>query len=222
MISTIPLKGGGTGRRESGSVGILSSALFRQWAAMLAGASMKARTPMKQQSNENSLSIFVCSSTACWLVAAAAAQAGDLLQLKPPPEQTWASGSISNTVGQPIVWTNHLSLRVEPSGERTWVAGYVTNAAEQEKVWTNRFSQAAESGDADAQVSLALYLHDGRHGFPTNRVQAYKWAAVAAAHGHYKAKRLVDEWQASMSPKDVAAGKAAAAAFTPRDKKKQD
>jgi hypothetical protein len=177
---------------------------------------------MKEHSGEITSSILVCSSLACWLVGAAAARAGDLIQLKPPAERTWASGSVSNSVGQPIVWTNHLSLTAEPGGEPTWVAGYVTNSVEHERAWTNRVSLAAESGDADAQASLALCLHDGRHGFSTNLVQAYKWAAVAAAHGHYKAKRLVDEWQASMSPKDVAAGKAAAAAFTPRDKKKQN
>jgi hypothetical protein len=113
-------------------------------------------------------------------------------------------------------------IQLKPPKERTWVTGYVTNAAEREKVWTNRVSQAAESGDAAAQVSLAICLHDGMHGFSTNRVQAYKWAALAAVHGDYKAKHLVEEWQASMSPKDVAAGKAAAAAFTPRDKTKQD
>ena len=72
-----------------------------------------------------------------------------------------------------------------------------------------------------SQVCLAICLHDGMHGFSTNRVQAYKWAAVAASQGHYKAKHLVEEWQASLSPKDVAAGKAAAA-FVPRDKRKQD
>lgn len=81
---------------------------------------------------------------------------------------------------------------------------------------------AAESGDAQAQVGLAICLHDGMHGFATNRVQAYKWAAVAASQGYRKAEQLVNEWQASMSPKDVAAGKAAAAAFTPHDKKKHD
>lgn len=177
---------------------------------------------MKTGCYQNSFSMLVCSFVACWLVGAGSARAGDLIQLKPPGERNWASGSASNSVGQPIVWSNRLSLTLEPGDKTTWVAGYVTNSVEHEKAWTNRVSLAAESGDAEAQVSLAICLHDGRHGFSTNRVQAYKWAAVAASQGHYKAKHLVDDWQASMSPKDVAAGKAAAAAFTPRDKKKQD
>ncbi len=177
---------------------------------------------MKKHPHQDSFTILLSALVACWLASAALpGRADDLVQLKPSETPGAASASVSNTLGQPIVWTNHLSLRVEP-GETTWVAGYVTNNAEQEKAFTNRVSQAAEAGDAEAQVSLALCLHDGRHGFRTNRVQAYKWAAVAASQGHSKAKRLVAEWQASMSTNDVAAGKAAAMAFTPQGKRQQD
>lgn len=155
---------------------------------------------------------------ACWFVGAAPMRAGDLDQLKPPGDQTKAAGYSTNTFEEHFIVTNHLKLRLEPRNETSWVAGYVTNSVDHENAWTNRVRLAAESGDAQAQVSLAIWLHDGTHGFSTNRVQAYKWAVVAAWQGYYKARHLVEEWQASMSPKDVAAGKAAAAsAFAPRE-----
>jgi hypothetical protein len=183
---------------------------------------MKGRMQLKTHTYQNSFSALVCSLVACWFLGLAPIRAGDLNQLKPPGEQTRAAGYSTNTFEEHFVDTNRLKLRLEPSGKTSWAAGYVTDIVVDEKAWTNRVSLAAESGDTQAQVSLAMCLHDGMHGFATNRVQAYKWAAVAASQGYYKAKRLVEEWQASMSPEDVAAGKAAAGAFTPRDKKKQD
>ncbi len=83
---------------------------------------------MKTHSYRNSFSILVCSFVACWLLGAALVRAGDVIQLKAPPERSWASASISNSFGQPIVSTNRLSLRSEP-GERDWAAGYATTFA---------------------------------------------------------------------------------------------
>ncbi|MGO8929997.1 MAG: S41 family peptidase [Limisphaerales bacterium] len=88
-------------------------------------ALMKGRMHMRTHSYQNWIRILVCFFVACWLVGAGSVRAGDLLQLKSPPERTWASGSISNSFGQPIASTNRLSLRPEP-GERDWAAGYAT------------------------------------------------------------------------------------------------
>ncbi len=123
---------------------------------------------MKAHSYQNSFSALVCSLAACWLVSAASVRGGDLDQLKPTGEQTGATGHSTNTLEEHFINTNRLKLRLEPRGETSWVAGYVTNSVEHEKAWTNRVSLAAESGDAQAQVSLAICLHDGLHGFATN------------------------------------------------------
>jgi TPR repeat protein len=165
----------------------------------------------------------VACSAVTWLLIAAAveAPAGEPGPVGAPEEGGGTSRSMDNSLGQPIVYTDHLSLTRRP-GDVTWAAGYDTN-----RVSTNGVSVAAQSGDAEAQVSLAVWLHDGRHGFPTNTIQAYKWAVIAAsqnqsAHAQYAARHLLDEWRPAMSTNDVAAGEAAAAAArSARDKKKQ-
>jgi hypothetical protein len=68
----------------------------------------------------------------------------------------------------------------------------------------------AESWDADAQERLAVSLYEDKRGFATNRVEAYKWAAVAASQGRNSAKHLVQEFELFMTPDEVSQGKAAA------------
>jgi hypothetical protein len=204
---------------------------------------------MKKSFRQPSFIILACSSVVyCIASAGVVAWAGNPVSPEPPEKPAAIVGAVSNDFGQPIVWTNHLSLGAEPTDryrleysqkyyaspadapgkETTWAAGYVTNGVAYDRAWTNRVGLAAQSGDADAQVSLAICLHDGRHGFPTNTIQAYKWAAIAAsqslsAHAQYVARRLLNDWRPAMSTNDVAAGEAAAAAaLGTRDKKKQE
>ena len=139
---------------------------------------------MKTHSYQNLFSTLVCSFVVCWLLGAAPMRAGGLDQLKPPGEKTGAAPYSTNTFEAHFVDTNRLKLKLEPNGKTSWVAGYATDIVVDEKAWTNHVNLAAESGDAQAQVSLAICLHDGMHGFATNRVQAYKWAAVAASQGY--------------------------------------
>jgi PDZ domain len=80
-------------------------------------------------SYQNSFSILACCIVACWLAGAASVRAGDLIQLKPPPERSWASDSVSNSFGQPIASTNRLSLRAEPGEGGDWITGYATTFA---------------------------------------------------------------------------------------------
>jgi len=87
---------------------------------------MKARMHMKTHFYQSSISILVCSFAACWIVGAGPARAGDVIRLKPPPERSWSSGSVSNSIGQPIASTNHLSLRAVPGEGGDWVTGYAT------------------------------------------------------------------------------------------------
>jgi len=58
---------------------------------------MKDRMYIITHSHQNSFSILVCSFVACWLVAAGSVRAGDLIQLKPPPERSWAAGYVTNS-----------------------------------------------------------------------------------------------------------------------------
>jgi hypothetical protein len=204
---------------------------------------------MKKRSRQYSFNRLVCSAVAyCVVGAGVMAWAGDPVSPEPAEKPTAVVGAVSNSLRQPIVWTNHLSLKAEPTDryrieyslkyyesppgglgdQTTWAAGYLTNSLADERAWTNRVSLGAQSGDAEAQVSLAICLHDGRHGFPTNTIQAYKWAVIAASQGQsaraqFVARRLLNDWRTGMSTNDVAAGEAAAAeALSARGKKKQE
>jgi hypothetical protein len=90
---------------------------------------MKDRMHMKTHFYQSSISILVCSFAACWFVGTGSVRAGELIQLKLPPERSWGSGSGSNTIGQTIASTNHLSLRAEPGEGGDWVIGYATTFA---------------------------------------------------------------------------------------------
>ena len=73
----------------------------------------------------------------------------------------------------------------------------------------SKLQRAAAAGDAAAQVQLATCLYEGKQGFRTNYIEAYKWAAVAAASGETTAKYLVREMELFIAPQDLSAGKAA-------------
>lgn len=72
---------------------------------------------------------------------------------------------------------------------------------------------AAESGDTNAQVHLATWYYEQKPSRPANRVEAVKWAVVAANRQSQDAKLLVHELQLFVPPNEQAEGKAAAATF---------
>jgi TPR repeat protein len=76
-----------------------------------------------------------------------------------------------------------------------------------------KLKQRAESGDADAQSSLAMCFYDGKHGVSANYVEAYKWAILAASQNQKVAKHLVREMELFIARNDLAEGRTAAKAF---------
>jgi TPR repeat protein len=70
------------------------------------------------------------------------------------------------------------------------------------------YRKRAETGDLDAQERLASALWEDS---PTNHVEAYKWAAIAASQGRKSGKDLVREFELFMTLDEVAQGKAASA-----------
>ncbi|WP_407523470.1 hypothetical protein [Methylobacterium oryzisoli] len=77
------------------------------------------------------------------------------------------------------------------------------------------FRRAAEFGIRDSQYNLAVLLARGL-GASQDLSQSYGWFAAAAAQGDEDAGRKRDEVAAKLSPKDLAAAKAAAEAWKPR------
>jgi len=67
--------------------------------------------------------------------------------------------------------------------------------------------QAAELGSVESQTRLAEYYQRGKHGLATNRVEAYKWAWVAASAGSNSARHLRQELELFMNTKEAAEGK---------------
>ena len=80
---------------------------------------------------------------------------------------------------------------------------------------TDWFRRAAEHGVRDSQYNLAVLLGRGL-GAPTDLAQSYLWFAVAASQGDDDATRKRDEVAQRLSPTDLAAAKAEAAAWKPR------
>lgn len=80
---------------------------------------------------------------------------------------------------------------------------------------TEWFRRAAEFGVRDSQYNLAVLLGRGL-GAPTDLAQSYLWFAVAAGQGDEDAGRKRDEVGQRLSPSDLAAAKAEAAAWRPR------
>lgn len=77
---------------------------------------------------------------------------------------------------------------------------------------SNWFRKAAEYGVRDSQYNLAVLLARGL-GVNQDLAQAYGWFAAAAAQGDDDAGRKRDEVAAKLSPKDLAAARAAAEAW---------
>ncbi|HEV2553995.1 MAG TPA: hypothetical protein VGV17_09570 [Bosea sp. (in: a-proteobacteria)] len=80
---------------------------------------------------------------------------------------------------------------------------------------TDWFRRAAEFGVRDSQYNLAVLLGRGL-GAPTDLAKSYLWFAVAAGQGDEDAGRKRDEVAQRLSPSDLAAAKAEAAAWRPR------
>lgn len=81
-----------------------------------------------------------------------------------------------------------------------------------------KLTREAESGDATAQMNLAMCFYDGRHGVSTNYLAAYKWADLAASQKQKGATYLIRELELFMTPQQIAEGRAAAKKFL-EDKK---
>ncbi|GJD50993.1 hypothetical protein OPKNFCMD_3744 [Methylobacterium crusticola] len=78
----------------------------------------------------------------------------------------------------------------------------------------NWFKRAADHGVRDSQYNLAVLLARGL-GIAQNLPQAYGWFSAAAAQGDDDAARKRDEVASKLSPKDLAAARAAAEAWKP-------
>jgi TPR repeat protein len=81
-----------------------------------------------------------------------------------------------------------------------------------------KLKDKAESGDAEAQTSLAVCLYDGKHGISIDHAEAYKWATVASSQNQKAAKYLVQELEIFSSPKELTEGREAAKAFIQNQK----
>ncbi|WP_298957510.1 hypothetical protein [uncultured Methylobacterium sp.] len=77
------------------------------------------------------------------------------------------------------------------------------------------FRRAAELGVRDSQYNLAVLLARGL-GVPQDLAQSYGWFSAAAGQGDEDAGRKRDEVAGKMTPKDLAAARAAAEAWKPR------
>ncbi len=77
------------------------------------------------------------------------------------------------------------------------------------------FRKAAEYGVRDSQYNVAILLARGL-GVPQNLTLSYVWFAAAAAQGDADAGSKRDDVGARLSPADLAAAKATAAAFRPK------
>jgi len=71
----------------------------------------------------------------------------------------------------------------------------------------------AEKGDPSAQTTLAELYYSNQQGLATNRVQAYKWAVIAASQGHKDAKHVVAEFDVFFTGPEKAEGKQQAEAY---------
>lgn len=74
-------------------------------------------------------------------------------------------------------------------------------------------SQWANGGDLLAQEALAGRYFDGKKGIKQDRIEAYKWAVVAAATKDSVGKLLVEEFELFMTPDEISQGKARAQAY---------
>jgi localization factor PodJL len=76
------------------------------------------------------------------------------------------------------------------------------------------FAKAAALGLTNSQFNLAV-LYERGEGVKQDLAQAYKWYAVAAASGDKESQARVEAIATQMPERQLAAAKAAAAAFKP-------
>ncbi len=125
-------------------------------------------------------------------------RAGDLVRLEGP---------------RPLYRSERLSIAfVDPKGQITNVNGIPVAT----QIPTLR--REAEAGDTKSQVLLCKALDEH---FPdtTNRVEAYKWAAVASSQGDKEAKSLVRALGLFLSEVERERGRLQAEAFVPTGRK---
>lgn len=77
----------------------------------------------------------------------------------------------------------------------------------------------AEKGDPSAQTTLAECLFAGSQGLATNRVEAFKWAVVAASQGHKDSQHVLAEFSLFMTAPERSKGKREAEAYLDQRKK---
>ncbi len=65
------------------------------------------------------------------------------------------------------------------------------------------YKKAAEQGDTEAQLNLAVMYASGE-GIPENFVLAYKWANLAAARGNENAREMKNEVKKRMTRTQIA------------------
>jgi localization factor PodJL len=82
------------------------------------------------------------------------------------------------------------------------------------------FRRAGEAGVRDSQYNLAILYARGL-GVKQSLVQSYVWFAAAAAQGDADADKKREEVGARLDSKELAAAKAAAAAFRVKEAPKQ-
>ncbi|CAM3317140.1 peptidoglycan-binding protein [Halomonas lysinitropha] len=83
------------------------------------------------------------------------------------------------------------------------------------------FSEAARSGDADAQYMLAR-LYESGNGTVQNFVQAHKWYNLAAARGHRHAGEARDSLAERMTSGQVAEAQQSARGWQPEEQKEEE
>jgi TPR repeat protein len=112
-------------------------------------------------------------------------------------------------------WLSHIAVEdLLPSGTNSAsVQNPNTSAATQTNIDIVALRRSAESGEAKAQIQLSGYLNDGSHGCPTNRVEAYKWAALAEAQGNREGRYLVQELRLFLTPEEISKGQEAVREF---------
>lgn len=116
-----------------------------------------------------------------------------------------------------------------PSGRRSTVqtATVTTNGkvvainGDPVVVDTAELRRSADFGVVSSQVRLARYLDQGKHGLIRNPIEAYTWAAIAAAQGNNEAMHLANEVALFLTLEQRAAGTAAATAFLEKQKSKK-
>jgi TPR repeat protein len=76
------------------------------------------------------------------------------------------------------------------------------------------FAKAAALGLVNSQFNLAV-LYERGEGVPQSLTDAYKWYAIAAEHGDYESRTRTEAIAPQLGDHDLAAAKAAVAAFKP-------